>query len=175
MLRVECRSTEDKTSVAAVAPDRERRLQLRLAVATGQCEQPEYTFPEGSVIAIGRGAQPADTAGRVRRNHIAFLEVRDGASETVARAHARLEFDVALHAYVLFNESSSNPTFIRRDGRNLRVAPRDPRGVRVQSGDELQLGRAVLRIAISNWDEEEKDRRNDVRLTDRGNNEHTEH
>jgi hypothetical protein len=80
---------------------------------------------------------------------VAFLEVRDGVSETVARAHARLQFDPASRAYHLFNESGSNPTFVRRDGRSLRVAPRDPRGMRVQSGDELQLGRAVLKLAMT--------------------------
>ena len=37
---------------------------------------------------------------------------------------------------------------IVRGGRTIRVAPRDPRGVRVQSGDQLQLGRAILRLAI---------------------------
>jgi hypothetical protein len=121
--------------------------QLHLSVMRGQCERVDYMF-EQQVIAIGRGADPTDTSGRVRRNHVAFLEVRDGASETVARAHARLEFDPELNAYVLFNESSSNPTFVRRDGRSLRVAPRDPRGVRVQSGDELQLGRASLKLTV---------------------------
>jgi FHA domain len=122
--------------------------ELRLTVLTGQCEQAEYAFQTRG-IAIGRGAEPMDTHGRVRRNHVAFLEVRDGISETVARAHARLELDPDSRAWLLFNESSSNPTFVRRDGRNLRIAPRDPRGVRVQSGDELQLGRAVIRLAIT--------------------------
>ncbi|HTM24613.1 MAG TPA: FHA domain-containing protein [Vicinamibacterales bacterium] len=121
---------------------------LHVSVVKGQCEQAEYTFHEHG-IAIGRGAEPTDTFGRTRRNHVAFLEVRDGVSETVARAHARLQFDPASRAYHLFNESGSNPTFVRRDGRSLRVAPRDPRGVRIQSGDELQLGRAVLKLAVT--------------------------
>jgi hypothetical protein len=142
MLWVECDSDGNG---AAFLPANDELPELRLAVMTGQCEQAEYTFHE-PVIAIGRGAQPTDSFGRMRRNQVAFLEVRDGASETVARAHARLEFDLALQAYVLFNESGSNPTFVRRDGRNLRVAPRDPRGVRVQPGDELQLGRAVVKV-----------------------------
>ena len=117
---------------------------LRVRVVKGQCALADYTI-QGSAVAIGRGEAPSDTAGGVRRNDIAFLEVRDGITETVARAHARLEFDSALRAYVLFNESGSNPTYLLRGGRSLRVA-RDPRGVRVQPGDELQLGRAVLRI-----------------------------
>jgi hypothetical protein len=143
VLWIECSNTAD--AVAPLAATDELPT-LRLLVIAGQCEQPDYTFQQRA-IAIGRGATPTDTSGRMRHNQIAFLEVRDGTTETVARAHARLEFDDELRAYVLFNESSTNPTFIRRDGRNLRVAPRDPRGVRVQPGDELQLGRALLRIA----------------------------
>jgi hypothetical protein len=142
VLWIECSNTAD---VAALPAPTGELPTLRLTVVAGQCQQPDYIFQQRA-IAIGRGATPTDTSGRMRHNQIAFLEVRDGTTETVARAHARLEFDDDLHAYVLFNESSTNPTFIRRDGRNLRVAPRDPRGVRVQPGDELQLGRAVLKV-----------------------------
>jgi hypothetical protein len=87
--------------------------------------------------------------GRVRFNHVAFEDTRDGVTETVGRAHARLQLDRASGRYHLFNEGSSNPTSIIRGGRMIRVAPRDPRGVRVQSGDQLQLGRAVLRVTIA--------------------------
>ncbi|MBW8895807.1 MAG: FHA domain-containing protein, partial [Acidobacteria bacterium] len=73
---------------------------------------------------------------------------RDGVTETVARAHARIAFDPVLAAYVVFNESSTNPTFIVRDGRSLRINPRDPRGVRLESGDHLQIGLAVLKLSI---------------------------
>jgi hypothetical protein len=85
----------------------------------------------------------------VRRNDVAFGDVRDGVTETVARAHARLEFDPAARTYLLFNESSTNPTFLLRGGRSMRVAPRDRRGVRVVSGDDLQLGRAIVTISIA--------------------------
>jgi hypothetical protein len=36
-----------------------------------------------------------------------------------------------------------------RGGRTIRVPPRDPRGLRVQSGDEVQLGRALIRLTIA--------------------------
>jgi hypothetical protein len=144
VLRVECGGDPDMTSrtpMKAVAPE------IRVIVVKGQSEHAEYTFTGGG-IAIGRGAEPADAFGRVRRNQVAFLDARDGVTETVARAHARLEFDPASGMYHLFNESSTNPTFLLRGGRSMRVAPRDPRGVRVQPGDEVQLGRAVVRLAI---------------------------
>jgi hypothetical protein len=155
VLWLECSSTEDARSrtplLTTAAPDSNEPARLRVTVVTGQCEQPEYTFEDEAaqgVIAIGRGADPADSYGRMRHNHIAFVETRDGATETVARAHARLEFDPTSRTYLLFNESTSNPTFIRRGGRSLRIPPRDPRGVRIQSGDELQLGRAVLKLNL---------------------------
>jgi hypothetical protein len=147
---IECRNDGDAAAYrrAPAAPP-----ELRFIVVKGQCDRGEYTFT-GGVIPIGRGAEPADAFGRVRRNDVAFLDVRDGVTETVARAHARVEFDPALRAYVLFNETSSNPTFLLRGGRSLRVNPRDPRGVRVQSGDELQIGRAVLKLSVLKTDEE---------------------
>jgi hypothetical protein len=120
---------------------------LRVVVVKGACAEAEYSFA-GPVVAIGRTAEPVDALGRVRRNDVAFLDTRDGVTETVGRAHARLQFDEDARAYHLFNEASSNPTFVLRGGRSLRVPPRDPRGLRVQSGDEVQLGRAVIRLTI---------------------------
>jgi len=144
LLRVECGSDTDAAPPPAAAP---AVPELHVTIVRGRCDRADYAFA-GGAVSIGRGAEPADALGRVRRNDIAFLDERDGVTETVARAHARIAFDTALGAYVLFNESSSNPTYLVRAGRSLRVSPRDPRGVRVQSGDEIQIGRAVLRIAV---------------------------
>ncbi len=124
---------------------------VSIAVVKGQCTQGEYRFRE-TAIAIGRTAEPTDALGEVRYNHVAFLEARDGVNETVGRAHARLQLDATSGHYHLFNEGSSNPTSILRSGRTIRIAPRDPRGVRVQTGDLLQLGRAVLKVMIAHDD-----------------------
>jgi hypothetical protein len=144
MFAVEC--FNDAQEPAARPADRACPV-LRVAVVKGASAEAEYTFA-GPVVAIGRTAEPVDALGRVRRNHVAFLETRDGVTETVGRAHARLQFDADTGAYHLFNEASSNPTFVLRGGHSLRVPPRDPRGLRVQSGDEVQLGRAVIRLSI---------------------------
>jgi hypothetical protein len=143
VIRVEC-SNEAEAAPPPAAAD--PRLSLRLTIVKGKCEQTDYTLTSPA-IAIGRGTEPADVFGCMRRNDVAFLDVRDGVTETVARAHARLEFDPGLGAYMLFNESTTNPTFLRRGSRTIRLVPRDPRGVRVQPGDELQLGRALVKIA----------------------------
>lgn len=147
VLRVDC--SNDATPV----PARSGRAvpELRLHIVKGQCERADYAFP-GGAVSIGRGAEPADALGRVRRNDIAFADERDGVSETVARAHARIEFDPIQRGYLLFNESSTNPTFLLRGGRSLRVAPRDRRGVRLASGDSIQLGRALVSVAMSGAD-----------------------
>lgn len=143
VLRVDCAAERD------AAPRRTLGTipELRLRIVKGQCDNSEYTFAAGAV-SIGRGSEPADALGRVRRNDVAFIDARDGVSETVARAHARIEFDAAAGAYMLFNESSTNPTFLLRGGRTLKVAPRDRRGVRLASGDAIQLGRAVVAISL---------------------------
>ena len=145
VLSIECSASErEHDEPAAVANG---YPPLRITVVKGQCTEPEYVFEE-PVVAIGRTAEPADAFGQVRHNHVAFVEERDGINETVGRAHARLQFDRESGHYHLYNEGSSNPTSIIRSGRTIRVPPRDPRGVRVQSGDQLQLGRALLRVTI---------------------------
>jgi hypothetical protein len=145
VLTVECVRTPDERP----APPRSDAVPtVTIQIAKGKCEAAEYVFQE-PLIAIGRTPEPSDAFGLVRRNHVAFLDVRDGTTETVGRAHARLQLDPGSGHYLLFNEGSSNPTSILRGGRPITVAPRDPRGVRVQSGDQIQLGRALLRIQIS--------------------------
>jgi hypothetical protein len=142
VIRLECRND---AAAAPAAPLEAAALQIR--VVKGQCDRVEHEF-SGCAVSIGRGAEPADAFGRVRRNDIAFTDVRDGISETVARAHARIEFDPVARAYLLFNESSSNPTFLLRGGRSLRVTPRDRRGVRLESGDHIQLGLAIVAVTV---------------------------
>lgn len=118
---------------------------LRVTVLKGVAVAPTFEFRE-TTVSIGRTADPTDDLGRVRRNRIAFADVVDGVTETVGRAHARLRFDAATGDYRLFDEGSSNGTAVVRDGDVIVVPRRDPRGVRVWSGDEIQVGRAVLRI-----------------------------
>ena len=122
-------------------------LPLRITVLKGASPESSYTFTD-EVISIGRTPDPSDALGRLRRNRIAFLDLVDGITETVGRAHARLRYDAKLAGYVLFDEGSSNGTSIIRRGDTIPVFPRDPRGVRVESGDEVQVGRALLRVEI---------------------------
>lgn len=140
----ECRSGSD------APPDRrdaERIRSVDVSILAGAASQPTYTFSQ-STVSIGRTAEPIDDHGRVRRNDVVFLDTVDGITETVGRAHARLQIDPAALECRLFNDSGSNPTMVVRDGRSVQVPARDPRGVRVHSGDEVRLGRAVLRLTL---------------------------
>ncbi len=144
-LSVEC--IDDGTRPAAAPAAEPAVRQITLTVVRGQCEQGEYTLDEHRIL-IGRTAEPTDMYGQTRRNHVVFTETRDGVNETVGRAHARVELDEETGHYLLFDEGGSNPTSIVRAGRTIKVTPRDPRGVRVQSGDQIQLGRAILKVAL---------------------------
>lgn len=121
---------------------------MNIVVVKGATARKTYSFSE-PVISIGRTADPTDEAGRIWRNRIAFLDTTDGITETVGRVHAHLRFDPKAREYRLFDDGSSNGTSLVRSGAAIPVPPRDPRGIRVVSGDEIQVGRAVLRITIS--------------------------
>ncbi len=129
----------------AILPD------VVVSVLKGAATDETYRFHE-PMISIGRSEDPTDALGRVRRNRVAFLDVVDGVTETVGRAHARLRFDAASRDYRLFDDGSSNGTAILRGGETIAVPARDPRGVRVQSGDEVLVGRAVIRIELGTRD-----------------------
>jgi len=131
---------------AALAADAPRPvLQVTLLAGTGT--EPAYTI-ESPTVLVGRGVEPVDQAGRVRRNHVAFVDEADDAAETVGRAHARFTWDPAAGEYRVFDEGSSNGTRVLRGGTSINVPARDPRGVRVRSGDEVQFGRARVRIKV---------------------------
>ncbi len=148
VLTVECLRDEAVVPAPQARTVSPRPSTVSIAVLKGVCEQADYSFTD-STIAIGRTPDPVDALGNIRRNHVVFVEIRDGVNETVARAHARLQRDPDTGEYHLFNEASSNPTVLLRAGRSIRVPPRDPRGLRLQSGDEVQLGRALIRLTIT--------------------------
>jgi hypothetical protein len=115
---------------------------LTLTVVKGTAAQPVYSFRQATIL-IGRSAEAADTNGRVRRNDVVF----DDRNPTVSRAHATLKYDAARARYRLVDDRSTRGTHVIRAGATIPVMP-DARGIRVESGDEIHLGRAALRVAI---------------------------
>ena len=129
-------------------PSRELSLPpLRIAVRRGHTSQPSYVVQE-SLVHIGRTAAPTDHLGRPRHNHIAFVEDGDEHSATVGRAHASIRYDAARQEYRLFDDGSHNGTRVIRGGTTLPVTARNPAGLRLLSGDEIQFGTASVTIEI---------------------------
>jgi hypothetical protein len=135
-----------KAETAPAAPT--ARPTLEVTVLKGDATQHVYTFEGPDRINIGRLEEVVDAEERVRRrNDIVFLEQGE-ISATVSREQARLAWDEDLKAYRLRAEPGASATRILRDGRSIEVSPQDRRGIKVQSGDEIYLGRACLKVAV---------------------------
>jgi len=135
----------DAAPAAGAAPVRPI---LEVTVLKGVAGQRVYTFPGPERINLGRLDEVVDDEGRVRRrNDVAFLEEGD-ISTTVSREQARLAWDDEIKAYRPRAEPGASATRILRDGRTIDVSQQDRRGIKVQSGDEIYLGRACLKLAM---------------------------
>jgi len=143
LFSIECGREEPEAAPAAARG----RSSLQVTVVQGAAHEASYRFDEPAVY-VGRTLEAVDRAGRVRRNHIAFLETVDGITETVGRAHACFRRSENTGEYRIFDEGSSNGTWVVRRGSAILVPPRDPRGVRVESGDEVRIGRALIRVSV---------------------------
>lgn len=120
---------------------------LSIDVMRGQAVRKHLSFGEVTV-RIGRSSDPTDDRGRPRVNDVAFLENDSVENRTVTRGHAVIRFDPHRREYRLFDEGSANGTRVVRGGEVIEVFRRDPMGVALRSGDEVQLGKAALRIRI---------------------------
>jgi len=110
-------------------------------------ERRTYTFTGGR-IDIGRRAEVLDQQQRlIRRNHIAFVEGDADANRTVSRRHAHIAFIPTSREYRLRDDGSARGTAVLRNGRTIRV-PEGARGIRLESGDEIALGEARLKVKI---------------------------
>src|SRR5688500_6601999 len=116
---------------------------VRVQVLTAVGVRRTYTFAEPRIL-LGRTADISDRRGGRRRNHVAL----DEQNTSVSRAHARMVYDASRAGYRLLDEGSTRGTQIIRRGDVIKVPKNDPRGVLLISGDEIQLGDAVLRVTI---------------------------
>jgi hypothetical protein len=133
--------------VSPVASEPAIGLRLELTVIHGTTGQASYAFTTWPV-ALGRGVDVRDSRQRlIRTNHVAFTEGGGEINHSVSRCHARIEHDPAFCAYRVFDDGSAQGTSVVRKGRGLPV-PRGTRGMILQSGDELVLGQARLRVRV---------------------------
>ena len=118
---------------------------IELSVARGVAERRSYSFLAHR-IDLGRCAEVRDSRNRlVRTNHVAFTEGSGEVNQSVSRQHAHIAYEPRTGQFRLHDDGSGHGTGIVRDGRTVDV-PRGSRGVRLQSGDEIVLGEARLRV-----------------------------
>jgi hypothetical protein len=123
----------------------------RLVVREGRANV-ETVRLEKARTNIGRVVDVYRDHGLFRRNDLAFAEDTE-INRSVSREHAHIQYDRAAGEYRLFNDrwyarggdraAPECGAWIVRNGMSLEV-PRSSRGVRLEAGDEIHLGRAVV-------------------------------
>jgi hypothetical protein len=144
----------DRTPEAVAAPPPaaaavvEEIPRIRLTVAKGSAEHRAYAFTGGR-IDIGRRAEVVDQRQRlIRTNNVAFAEDGAEANQSVSRRHAHIEYSDRDRCYRIWDDRSAHGTNIVRGGRTIKV-PAGARGTKLESGDEIALGQARLRVTLN--------------------------
>ena len=120
---------------------------VHITVRRGEAMQASYVLSEPRIL-IGRTAAPVDSAGRPRHNDVVFVDEGNEHNRTVGRAHASIRFDAERRQFRLFDDGSSNGTRVVRNGETLDVTPRNPVGLALLPGDEIQFGTAAVTFDI---------------------------
>jgi hypothetical protein len=146
-LRVETESRPRKEPATGSA-----RRPARLVVVRGTAAASEILLNKER-INIGRTVEVYRAQGPSRRNDLAFTDD----NSTVSREHAHILYSKRTGEYRLYNdrwyqhgtkEAGDCGLWIIRDGLSQEVH-RDARGVKLEPGDEIQLGRAVVKFQVS--------------------------
>jgi len=127
-------------------PSADAPPRIELTVLHGTAERRTYTLPASARLDLGRCAAVRDSRHRlIRTNHVAFLERAGEVNQSVSRRHAHISYEALARCFRVHDDGSEHGTGIVRDGRTLAV-PRGTRGVRLESGDEIVLGDARVRV-----------------------------
>ena len=121
---------------------------LKLTIVQGATEKQAYLFTTRR-INLGRCPEVRDHRNRlIRTNHVAFAESYGEPNlSSISRRHAHIEWTLDSGEYRLRDDRSAHGTSVLRNGMTIAV-PSGPRGVRLQSGDEITLGEARLQVEI---------------------------
>ena len=126
-----------------------KAVRIELTVLTGTAERRSYALAPAPRIDLGRCTEVRDSHHRlIRTNNVAFVERGGDVNQTVSRRHAHLSYEESSNHIRLHDDGSEHGTSIVRHGRTLPV-PRGARGVRVESGDEIVLGDARLKVKFA--------------------------
>ncbi len=163
-LRVEMRAVEGNgkwlnvvlLSEEIAAPDEAPRTRraARLVVSAGTANKSEIPLQKARTN-IGRLGDVYKSEGLSRRNDLAFA-ADNAINRTVSREHAHIVHDKKTGEYRLFNDrwytrgnkaENNCGLWIVRDGMGQEVH-RDSRGTRLLPGDEIHLGKAVVKFQV---------------------------
>jgi len=121
--------------------------EITLTITNGSADKRAYALTLDR-INLGRCEHVRDNHHRlIRTNHVVFTEGAGAINDTVSRCHAHIEFIDRSGDYRIADDRSAHGTTIMRDGKTIGV-PAGSRGMRLQSGDEVVLGEARLRVKI---------------------------
>jgi hypothetical protein len=138
---------------AEAAPPQSKKP-ARLMVVKGTANEKEIVLSKARTN-IGRGSDVYRSDGPSRRNDLAFNEDNE-INRSVSREHAHVVFHKRTSEYRLYNDRWYKPggktdggcgLWIIRDGLSQEVH-RNARGTKLQPGDEIHLGRAVLKFRM---------------------------
>jgi pSer/pThr/pTyr-binding forkhead associated (FHA) protein len=133
---------------------RASRPAARLVVCEGTANTAEIGLDQPRTN-IGRVVDVYRSEGLHRRNGLAFVEDTE-VNRSVSREHAHIVFDKVSGDYRLFNDrwyprggapQAECGTWIVRAGMSQEVH-RDSRGIKLEPGDEIHFGRAVVRFEM---------------------------
>jgi hypothetical protein len=164
-LRVEIRATSTEQEwlrvemlAVEIAPPVEETARVRrgarLVVVAGTANKSEIPLQKARTN-MGRLVDVYKAEGVSRRNDLAFAEDHP-INQTVSREHAHIVYEKKTGDYRLFNDrwykrgnktESNCGLWIVRDGMGQEVH-RDTRGTRLLPGDEIHLGKAVVKFQV---------------------------
>jgi hypothetical protein len=125
----------------APAPD------LKLTIVRGLAEKTSYSFRLPR-INVGRCAEVRDSRHRlIRTNHVAFADTTADPNYSVSRRHAHIDYATDAPHYRVCDDRSAHGTSILRNRKTI-VVPVGSREIRLESGDDIVLGEARVRIKI---------------------------
>jgi hypothetical protein len=126
----------------------------KLVVVKGTASRPELLLKKQRTN-IGRTVEISRIDGPSRRNDLAFTEDTE-INRSVSREHAHILYHRDVGEYRLYNDrwykGAGKPhgncgLWIIRDGLSQEVH-RNPRGIKLLPGDEIQLGQALIRFML---------------------------
>jgi hypothetical protein len=125
--------------------------EIKLTIAHGAGDKPSYTLTLDR-INLGRCEEVRDSRNHlIRTNHVVFKDGDGTVNDTVSRRHAHIDYHDATGDFRISDDRSAHGTSIVRNGTTIPVHV-SSRGVRLQTGDEIVLGEARLRVKLASVD-----------------------